>query len=196
MITTLYLIAAITITLSTYLKTQKISRLSSHPGIRLINSSFLFFAIYFTISFLFSSSNLPFSKLAILSSLASPIQTYLITIASLYLAASLFWKDKKKDKTPLHTIALIVVILTAQPLIPNSNLLELTLIVIYAYTSITAYTNYQVKKTPFSQIYLIAIALLLTSNILTLINSAIITAQAMTLTAFAIFLYGTLKTIK
>jgi hypothetical protein len=191
MITQIFQILAIIITLSIYLKTKKISRLSNHKGIRLINSSFLFFALFYIISFLISSSSLSFSKLSILNALASPFQTYLITIAALYLSASIFWKNSKKDKTQLHIIALLVVILNN-----FTNILTLTLIVIYTYTSITAYTNYKNKKTTFSQFYLIAIALLLTSNILTLINFSSTTTQAMTITAFSIFLYGTLKTIK
>ena len=191
MITTLFQILAIILTTSIYIKTRKISTLSSHQGINLINSAFLFFSLAYITTFLIQTASLNIARQSILQALTSPIQTYLFTIAALYLAASLFWKNQKKETSPLHIIALLVTVLSN-----FTSILTLTLTTIYAITTIQAYTNYQKKKTPFSQIYLIAIALLLISQILTLINFAPITPQSMTITAFSIFLYGTLKIIK
>jgi|GEM_PF-6596502 hypothetical protein len=191
MITTLFLILAIITTLSIYIETRNISRLSSHQGIKLINQAFLFLSLAYITAFLTSTSSLNIAKLSILTALTQPLQTYLFTIAALYLAASLFWKNQKKDASPLHIIALLTTILN------NFNeILPLVLTAIYAITAIQAYTNYEKKKTTFSQFYLMAIALLLTSSILTLINFSELTSQAMTIAAFSIFLYGTLKTIK
>ncbi len=189
--TTLFQIIAIILTSSIYIKTRHISKLSSHQGIRLINQAFLFFAISFTIAFLTSTSSLSVSKSAILYSLSQPIQTYFLTIAALYLSASLFWKNQKRDPSPLHIIALLITILNI-----TTNILPLTLTAIYAYSSLTAYTNYTEKKTTFSQFYLIAITLLLTSNILQLLNFPFLISHSMIIAAFSIFLYGTLKTIK
>jgi len=191
MITTIFYILAITTTLSIYLKTKKISTLSNHQGIKLTNQAFLFFALAYIIQFLTSSTSLPISKLSILQALTQPVQIYLFTIAALYLSTSIFWKNSQHDKTPLHMIALLVTILSN-----FTNVLTLTLITIYAYTTIKSYINYQTKKTNFSEFYLIAIVLLLTSNTLNLLNFSLLTSQAMTTTAFTIFLYGTLKTIK
>lgn len=192
MITTIFLILAIITTLSIYIKTHKISKLSTHQGIQLTNQAFLFFALAYIVQFLTSSSSLPISKSAILYTLAQPIQTYLTILAALYLSASLFWKDSQNDKSPLHIIALLVAILNN-----FTNVLTLTLTAIYTYTTITAYTNYQIKKTNFSQVHLIAIVLLLTSNLILLLTPySLFPSQAMTITAFSIFLYGTHKTIK
>ena len=189
--TTLFHVLAIIITLSIYFKTAKISKLSSHQGIHLHNKAFLFFALFYILAFISTTTSLSFSKLSILVALTSPIQTYLITIAALYLSASLFWKNSKQDKTPLHVLALLITIINN-----FTQILPQALIVIYAFTSITSYTNYSIKKTKFSQVHLIAISLLLLSSIISLTNSLLLTSQAMTITAFSIFLYGTLKTIK
>ncbi len=191
MITTIFLILAIILTTSTYIKTRKISRLSAHQGIRLTNQAFLFFAIAYTIAFITSTTTLPFFKLAILKFFAIPIQTYLLTLAALYLAVSLFWKNSVKDVAPLHIIALLTLILNN-----FTNILPLTLTAIYSITAIKSYENYTTKKTIFSQSHLIAISLLALANLIIFITFQSITSQAMTLTAFSIFLYGTLKTIK
>ncbi len=191
MLTLIFLIAAIIITASIYLKTHKISKLSSHQGIRLTNQAFFLFALAYIISLLAIISPLSISKASILQALSVPIKTYLFTAAALYLSASLFWKDSKHDKAPLHIITLLVVILNN-----FTNILPLALTAIYTFTSIQAYTNYQTKKTKFSQVHLISIALLTLANLILTVNYSLLTTQLMTITAFSIFLYGTLKTIK
>ncbi|MBS3087256.1 hypothetical protein J4226_01560 [Candidatus Pacearchaeota archaeon] len=189
MITTLFLILAIITTLSIYIKTKKIKTLSQHQGIRLYNQAFLFFAISYILQFLTSTSSLTIAKLSILQALTSPIQTYLFVVAALYLSASLFWKNKTKNQSQLHIIALLVVILNN-----FTEILTLTLITIYTYSTIVAYTNYQTKKSTFSQLYLIAIFLLVLANLSSIFYN-LYSSYSMTITAFSIFLYGTLKTI-
>jgi hypothetical protein len=188
MITTILQLLTLLLTTTIYLKTKKIATLSNHQGINLINTAFLLFTLYYLISLTTTLISLPISKTAILLALTSPIQTYLLTAAALHLSASLFWKGTKHNSTPLHIIALLVVVISN-----FTNILTLTLITIYAYTTIIAYTNYQSKKTTFSQIYLIAIFLLLLSSITSHFSLPTAYSNAMTLTAFAVFLYGTMK---
>jgi len=190
MITTLYLTLALILTTTIYLKTQKISNLSTHQGIQLINKSFLFLSIAYLLQILITTSTLPFSKLAIFNALTNPVATYLFTISALYLSTSLFWKNQTKDSTPLHSLAILITILNN-----FTNILPLVLTAIYTFTAFKAYENYTFKKTIFSQSLLIAIALLALASLSSIFYN-LSSSYAMNLTAFSIFLYGTLKTMK
>jgi len=191
LITIIFLTIAITLTASIYLKSQKISKLSSHKGISSISKAFLFLTITYTLQLSTKLLTLSISSKSILITLLEPIQIYLFTISALYLTTSMFWKNSQKDSTILHAIAILTAIISN-----FTETLALALTVIYALASVKAHENYCLKKTIFSQAHLIAFSLLTLANLTLFLEISPISNQAMTIAAFAIFLYGTLKSAK
>jgi len=165
-----------------YFKSRKFYNLSGHKGIKYFSNAFLFFAIAFSIRFVFWLVLLiqngtilllhPHAEPgSLLSELIFIAFEYTISLAGFYLVFSLVYKQVERFSKSIfiqkgYILHIIAIIITVLDYIFSRNVhyfMFITQIILYAYAINKSYSNYrtaqQHEKCNFLQLYFIAMIL-------------------------------------
>jgi len=182
-----------------YFKTRRIYKLTSHKGIKSFRNAFFFFGVAFLvrllaffISFYHISSTIQIT--------ATVIFNYFLSMAGFSVVYSLVWKNIPENrKYFFHPLALAIAIIDV---FTHHYMIIVSQLAVFAYAMIVSYGNYKKSrdKSNFLQLYFIGLVLALISYFFNLLSNIVpliyIYARAVTASAFVIFLYGVMKTLK
>ncbi|MFC1741687.1 hypothetical protein ACFL3V_04085 [Nanoarchaeota archaeon] len=210
LISLVYLVMVILLTFATYMIVRNLHALSGHRGIRFFGLAFLLFSIAFSIQLI--------GELLVYFSLDPPyfitvflvmLFAYMITLSSFHLVYSLVWKQVETG--PKNLVRFKIVVLYLIPLLTavmgvvffqsSKHFLFIPPIAVIGYGMFLSYQNYRdasEKTQRFRQLFFIVMALWFLGWVMNYISSLVIQyyplfpmyAQAVTLSVFAICLYG------
>jgi hypothetical protein len=189
------------------LRTNKIFRLSSHPGIRYFRNAFFFYGIAFfsryILSLVTNNSQIPIF-----------LFEFFAIMAGFFLLYSLLWKkfELKFPESSLFNLRIVVfylmaIILVVFDILWNSlYFLFFSQIIIFLVASIISFINFKRKLTThkFTGFYFLAMLLMLFAWIINLLlpsiflwnNVALINVYIFNTIFFLVFLYGVVKITK
>jgi hypothetical protein len=192
-----------------FLKTRKIYKLSSHPGIKVFRDAFFYFGIAFMVRYIgialpifIGSADMVFPYF-----LAQLLLNYLLCMGNLSLVYSLIWKDFEKNRIYVLNLAAIAIAI-ADAFYTPFVISIICQIAVLLYGLTISYSNYNLSKkknqAKFSQFYMISLILAIIGYVINLISKLIIAflpffyiyAYLVTASVFIIFLIGVKKVLK
>jgi hypothetical protein len=167
-----YTIIMIFVSLLIYYKINKLYLFSKYPNIKYFNNAFLFFAIAFFVRFIYflstSFKEYLIFDLVLYNNYILIVFEFLFLLPGFYFLLSLLYKHIKNFKILIHLIFMLIFILIS--LIDyfwhTFFLMYITAVIIFFFNTLISYFNHKTKKTKYSQLYFIAIFLLLFSWII------------------------------
>ena len=207
----LYAALIVLICLVIVLRSHKLFKLSSHPGIRYFRNAFFFFGLgfasrYFLKFFLDNSTLHPYSFIPII------LFNFFVVMAGFFLLYSLIWKkvDNTSPRSSLfntkislfYLFALIIVMLDY--LWNMYTLMFISQIIVFIFASSIGFANTRKKKNTTSNLFFVAMLLSLLAWVLNSLavlffewNTVVIVNVYMLNTIFfLLFLYGVVKSTK
>jgi hypothetical protein len=192
------------------LRTDKLFRLSLHQGIRYFRNAFFFYGLAFIMRYVLSSFSYV-SNLADYSLIVKGIFEFFLIMAGFSLVYSLLWKRFESSKgsfsslfNPRFLIFYIMAIVIAflDSLWKTYSFMFVLQIILFAYASVIAYSNYSgSKKGKFLSLYLIVILLNLIAWIANFLvaeffewnTGGVIGIYILNIIIFFLFLYSIMK---
>ncbi len=155
-----------------YIKTKKIYNFKKHTGVRYFSKAFLFFAISFSIRFIYffskNYSEYSLARIILYNNYILILFEFLFLVPGFYFLMSLTYRKMGKSRNLIHCIGLVflLIISLADYLTYTFLLMYLTSIIFFSLNSLISCRNHQKKPTRYGQVYSIAMVLLLISWIL------------------------------